>query len=64
MNHPATAGLPAARLEPAAEPIVGNQKGSFAWTVLAQRPPALIEQVRTAHPYGPARLARLDALRE
>jgi hypothetical protein len=53
MNQPATAS-----------PIVSNQKGSFAWTVLAQRHPDLIEQVRTAHPYGPRQLARLDALHE
>jgi hypothetical protein len=64
MNQPATAGLSAGRLASAAEPIVSNQKGSFAWTVLAQRHPALIDQVRAAHPYGPSQLARLDALHE
>jgi hypothetical protein len=64
MNQPATAGLPAGRFASAAEPIVSNQKGSFAWTVLAQRHPALIDQVRAAHPYGLSQLARLDALHE
>lgn len=54
MNQPATA----------TRPIASNQKGSFAWTVLAQRHPALVEQVRAAHPYGPRQLARLNALHE
>jgi hypothetical protein len=64
MNQPASAGVPAGRLMSVAQPIVSNQTGSFAWTVLAQRHPALIEQVRAAHPYGPGQLARLDALQE
>jgi hypothetical protein len=58
MNQPATTGLRAAG------PITSNQERSFAWTVLAQRHPVLIEQVRRAHPYGPRQLARLDALHE
>jgi hypothetical protein len=58
MSQPATTGLRAAG------PITSNQEGSFAWTVLAQRHPVLIEQVRRAHPYGPRQLARLDALHE
>jgi hypothetical protein len=49
---------------PAGSPILSNQEGSFAWGVLAQRHPALIDQVRRAHPYGPRQLARLDALHE
>jgi hypothetical protein len=49
---------------PAGSPILSNQEGSFAWSVLAQRHPALIEQVRRAHPYGPRQLAHLDALHE
>jgi hypothetical protein len=64
MNQPAIAGPPAGRLSSVAQPIVSNLNGSFAWTVLAQRHPALIEQVRAAHPYGPGQLARLDALQE
>jgi hypothetical protein len=65
MNQPATA-YPSdrRRLTPAGSPILSNQQGSFAWSVLAQRHPALIEQVRRAHPYGPQHLARLDALLE
>jgi hypothetical protein len=58
MNQPATTGLRAAG------PFTSNQEGSFAWTVLAQRHPVLIEQVRRANPYGPRQLARLDALHE
>ncbi|MEJ3655474.1 damage-control phosphatase ARMT1 family protein [Actinomycetes bacterium KLBMP 9759] len=35
---------------------------SFAWTVIHQRHPALIEQVLAAHPYGPAQVAALRRL--
>lgn len=65
MNQPATAcPSDSQRLAPAGSPILSNQEGSFAWSVLTQRHPALIEQVRRAHPYGPQHLARLDALLE
>lgn len=61
MNQPAVTGQ---RLLPVGEPILSDQEGSFAWDVLARRHPALIEQVRRAHPYGPAQIRQLDALRE
>ncbi|MFF3289750.1 damage-control phosphatase ARMT1 family protein [Streptomyces sp. NPDC003023] len=46
----------------AAPVILGNEPGSFAWSVLAKRHPALIRQVRDAFPFGPAQHAALDAL--
>ncbi|MET9594793.1 damage-control phosphatase ARMT1 family protein [Streptomyces sp. NPDC006516] len=42
--------------------ITGREPGSFARGVLAERHPALIEQVREAFPYGPRQLRGLDAL--
>ncbi|MYV61263.1 hypothetical protein GTW37_19175, partial [Streptomyces sp. SID4931] len=36
-----------------AQVILSNEPGSFARGVLANRHPALIEQVRDAFPYGP-----------
>src|SRR5205807_10577042 len=47
-----------------APPIVSNVPGSFAWGVLHQRHPALIEQVRDAFPYPPDLLRGLDRLLE
>ncbi|WP_412080923.1 MULTISPECIES: damage-control phosphatase ARMT1 family protein [Streptomyces] len=47
-----------------AQIILSNEPGSFAWGVLAERHPALIEQVRDAFPYGPRRREALDALLE
>nr|WP_256094639.1 damage-control phosphatase ARMT1 family protein [Streptomyces sp. EN27] len=44
--------------------ILGNVPGSFARSVLAERHPALIRQVRGAFPYGPRRHQALDALLE
>ncbi|EWS92853.1 damage-control phosphatase ARMT1 family protein [Streptomyces filamentosus] len=44
--------------------ILSNEPGSFAWGVLANRHPALIEQVRDAFPYGPRQHEALDALLE
>lgn len=44
--------------------ILGNEPGSFARSVLAERHPALIEQVRDAFPYAPRQHEALDALRE
>ncbi|MEV0120361.1 damage-control phosphatase ARMT1 family protein [Streptomyces sp. NPDC050703] len=42
--------------------ILGNEPGSFARSVLAERHPALIQQVRDAFPYGPRQHEALDAL--
>jgi Damage-control phosphatase ARMT1-like domain len=48
----------------AADPpvITSAEPGSFAWTVLAERHPALIRQVRDAFPYPPPQQRALDAL--
>jgi hypothetical protein len=48
---------------PAAPPILCHDTGSFAWQVMHDRHPALIDQVRRVHPYGPAQLAALGQLR-
>ncbi|MDW4906310.1 damage-control phosphatase ARMT1 family protein [Streptomyces sp. ADMS] len=42
--------------------ILGNEEGSFPWSVLAERHPALIQKVRDAFPYGPEQHRALDAL--
>ena len=42
--------------------ITSDEPGSFAWTVLAKRHPALIQQVRSAVPYPPELQRALDAL--
>ncbi|MER6099132.1 damage-control phosphatase ARMT1 family protein [Streptomyces sp. NPDC001728] len=42
--------------------VLGNEPGSFARGVLAQRHPALIRQVRDAFPYGRRQQEALDAL--
>ncbi|MFF9853974.1 damage-control phosphatase ARMT1 family protein [Streptomyces litmocidini] len=42
--------------------VLGNGPGSFARSVLAQRHPALIRQVRDAFPYGRRQHEALDAL--
>ncbi|MEE1752323.1 damage-control phosphatase ARMT1 family protein [Streptomyces sp. SP18CS02] len=42
--------------------IRSNEPGSFARSVLAERHPALIRQVRDAFPWDPARQRALDAL--
>ncbi|MBX9393767.1 protein-glutamate O-methyltransferase family protein [Streptomyces sp. TRM72054] len=50
---------------PAAAPapvILGNETGSFPYSVLAERHPAIIRQVRESLPYGPDRQRALDAL--
>ncbi|MEB3966126.1 damage-control phosphatase ARMT1 family protein [Streptomyces kunmingensis] len=44
--------------------IRGDERGSFAWSVLAERHPALIQKVRDAFPYGPEQHRALDALLE
>ncbi|MDQ0584112.1 damage-control phosphatase ARMT1 family protein [Streptomyces rishiriensis] len=42
--------------------ILGGEPGSFPHSVLAERHPAIIQQVREAFPYGPDIHRRLDAL--
>ncbi|WP_326784919.1 damage-control phosphatase ARMT1 family protein [Streptomyces sp. NBC_00151] len=42
--------------------VVSSERGSFPWSVLAQRHPALIRKVRDAFPYGPEQRHALDAL--
>lgn len=44
--------------------IDSREVGSFAWTVLNDRHPALIQRVRDAHPYGPDQNDALDQLLE
>ncbi|MDQ0834107.1 hypothetical protein QF032_005951 [Streptomyces achromogenes] len=47
----------------AAPPVIlGNEPGSFPRSVLAERHPAIIRQVREAFPYGPDHHRGLDAL--
>ncbi|MFJ6833755.1 damage-control phosphatase ARMT1 family protein [Streptomyces sp. NPDC091209] len=58
---------PAAAARSAADPddapvVVSSVRGSFPWTVLAERHPALIGKVRDAFPYGPEQRHALDAL--
>ncbi|WP_097945213.1 damage-control phosphatase ARMT1 family protein [Streptomyces sp. ms115] len=50
--------------EQSAQVILSNEPDSFAWGVLANRHPALIQQVRDAFPYGPRQHEALDALLE
>ncbi|MGW2618378.1 damage-control phosphatase ARMT1 family protein [Streptomyces sp. NPDC001500] len=52
------------RLTPAPPVILGNEPGSFPRSVLAERHPAIIRQVRDAFPYGPQARRALDALAE
>ncbi|MFE6194700.1 damage-control phosphatase ARMT1 family protein [Streptomyces sp. NPDC057838] len=47
---------------PTAPVLLGNRPGSFPHSVLAERHPAVIEQVREAFPYEPAQHRALDAL--
>ncbi|MET7984897.1 damage-control phosphatase ARMT1 family protein [Streptomyces sp. NPDC005281] len=58
---------PAAPARSAADPddapvVVSSVPGSFPWSVLAERHPALIRKVRDAFPYGPEQRHALDAL--
>ncbi|MFQ6854281.1 damage-control phosphatase ARMT1 family protein [Streptomyces sp. 35M1] len=57
-------GGPRPTSERDAQVILSNEPGSFARGVLANRHPALIEQVRDAFPYGPRQHEALDALLE
>ncbi|GAB3168777.1 damage-control phosphatase ARMT1 family protein [Streptomyces incanus] len=47
---------------PTAPVILGNRPGSFPHSVLAERHPAIIRQVRDAFPYEPEQRHALDAL--
>ncbi|WP_432118023.1 damage-control phosphatase ARMT1 family protein [Streptomyces sp. bgisy032] len=47
---------------PSAPVLLGDQPGSFPHSVLAERHPAIIRQVREAFPYGPAQQRALDGL--
>ncbi len=47
---------------PTAPVIVADEPGTFPHSVLAERHPAIIRQVREALPYGPAQREALDAL--
>ncbi|PAZ11560.1 hypothetical protein CLM62_34815 [Streptomyces sp. SA15] len=47
---------------PPAPVILGNEPGSFPHSVLAERHPAIVRQVREAFPYGPSQRRALDAL--
>jgi hypothetical protein len=47
---------------PTAPVILGDEPGSFPRSVLAERHPAIIHQVRDAFPYGPEQHRALDAL--
>ncbi|MFF4760044.1 damage-control phosphatase ARMT1 family protein [Streptomyces sp. NPDC001292] len=49
---------------PSAPVLLGNEPGSFPHSVLAERHPAIIRQVRDAFPYGPEQHRALDALLE
>ncbi|MEU6371884.1 damage-control phosphatase ARMT1 family protein [Streptomyces sp. NPDC046909] len=49
---------------PAAPVILGDEPGSFPHSVLAERHPAIVRQVRDAFPYGPEQHRALDALLE
>jgi Damage-control phosphatase ARMT1-like domain len=43
-------------------PTITAAPGTFPGSVLRDRHPAIVEQVRAAHPYSPEQLRRLDAL--
>ncbi|MDT0389363.1 damage-control phosphatase ARMT1 family protein [Streptomyces dubilierae] len=47
---------------PTAPVLLGNEPGSFPHSVLAERHPAVIKQVREAFPYEPAQHRALDEL--
>jgi hypothetical protein len=42
--------------------LLSNDPDGFAWSVLRERTPRLIAQIRDAHPYGPGQRRALDAL--
>jgi hypothetical protein len=43
-------------------PTISGAAGTFAGSVLSERHPAIVDQVRTAHPYSPEQGRRLEAL--
>jgi hypothetical protein len=47
---------------PATAPLLCNDPDGFAWGVMHDRHPALIQQTRDAHPFGPEQHAALDGL--
>ncbi|MET7680757.1 damage-control phosphatase ARMT1 family protein [Streptomyces sp. NPDC005423] len=47
---------------PAPPVILGDEPGSFPHSVLSERHPAIVQQVRDAFPYGPEQHRALDAL--
>ncbi|MER5472420.1 damage-control phosphatase ARMT1 family protein [Streptomyces sp. NPDC002685] len=61
MPEPAAAARSAAGPDDAPV-VVSAVRGSFPWSVLAERHPALIRKVRDAFPYGPEQRDALDAL--
>jgi hypothetical protein len=60
---PIPASWPRLAPEPDLPRIMTANPHEYAHGVLAERHPALIEQVRAAHPYGPEQHDALDALR-
>ncbi|MFC5766670.1 damage-control phosphatase ARMT1 family protein [Actinacidiphila bryophytorum] len=52
------------KAEASGAPVITGAPGTFAWSVLAERHPALIRQVRDAFPYPPGQQRALDALQE
>ncbi|MEU9167349.1 damage-control phosphatase ARMT1 family protein [Streptomyces sp. NPDC048420] len=49
-------------MSPSASVILSNEPGSFPYSVLAERHPAIVRQVRESFPYGPEQHRALDAL--
>lgn len=59
------AGPRPGRIHPPGAPVIlSNKPGTFAWSVLAKRHPALVQQVRDAFPYGPQQQQALDTLQD
>lgn len=58
------ASSPGIASEPELPPLIFGEPGSFASGVMHDRHPALIDQIREAHPYGPTQRAALDKLRD
>ena len=63
-TDPDAALSPGIAPEPDLPPLIFGDPGSFASGVMRQRHPALIDQIRAAHPYGPTQIAALDRLRD
>lgn len=59
-----TIGTPDPAVLPPAPPYLSDDPALFGYGVLHTRHPALIEQTRAAHPYGPRQHTALDALLE